>query len=185
AQLRYLLLYKPAGYITSVHDERGRRTVIDLFKASAENFKSQRLYPVGRLDYATSGALLLTNDGELTNALLHPKGEITKVYQCCFRGRLTADKLSQLEHGVKLDDGWTAPARVRRINDAVVELAIHEGRNRQVRRMMAAVGLEVIWLNRISFAGLTLQGLKPSQWRELTASEIERLLALKESVSNK
>ena len=97
AQLRYLLLYKPAGYITSVHDERGRRTVIDLFKASAENFKSQRLYPVGRLDYATSGALLLTNDGELTNALLHPKGEITKVYQCCFRGRLTADKLSQLE----------------------------------------------------------------------------------------
>ena len=185
AQLRYLLLYKPAGYITSVHDERDRRTVIDLFKASAENFKSQRLYPVGRLDYATSGALLLTNDGELTNALLHPKGEITKVYQCCFRGRLTADKLSQLEHGVKLDDGWTAPARVRRINDAVVELAIHEGRNRQVRRMMAAVGLEVIWLNRISFAGLTLQGLKPSQWRELTASEIERLLAIKESVSNK
>ncbi len=185
AQLRYLLLYKPAGYITSVHDERGRRTVIDLFKASAENFKSQRLYPVGRLDYATSGALLLTNDGELTNALLHPKGEITKVYQCCFRGRLTADKLSQLEHGVKLDDGWTAPARVRRINDAVVELAIHEGRNRQVRRMMAAVGLEVIWLNRISFAGLTLQGLKPGQWRELTASEIERLLAIKESVSNK
>lgn len=185
AQLRYLLLYKPAGYITSVHDERGRRTVMDLFHSTAEQFKSQRLYPVGRLDYATSGALLLTNDGELTNALLHPKREIIKVYQCSFRGRLTEDKLHQLEHGVQLEDGLTAPAKARRLNDAVVELAIHEGRNRQVRRMMAAVGLEVVWLNRISFAGLTLQGLKPGQWRELTNPEIERLLELKESMHNK
>lgn len=174
AEFRYFLLYKPAGYITSAHDERGRRTVLDLFHTK------ERLYPVGRLDYATSGALLLTNDGELTNALLHPKREIIKVYQCAFRGRLTADKLQQLEQGILLEDGCTAPAKARKINDAVVELAIHEGRNRQVRRMMAAIGLEVSWLNRVSFAGLTLQGLKPGQWRELTAQELERLLELKE-----
>jgi len=179
AKLRYLLLYKPAGYITSAHDERGRRTVLDLFQAPAERLKKERLYPVGRLDYATSGALLLTNDGALTNALLHPGREITKVYQCAVRGRLTADKLRQLEQGVLLEDGMTAPAKARRVNDAVVELAIHEGRNRQVRRMMAAVGLEVIWLKRIEFAGLTLEGLRPGQWRELTAHERDRLLKLK------
>lgn len=179
AQMRYILLYKPVGYITSAHDERGRRTVLDLFQATAEQLRSERLYPVGRLDYATSGALLLTNDGDLTHALLHPGREITKIYQCAFRGRLTTEKLRQLEQGVLLEDGWTAPARARRINDAVLELAIHEGRNRQVRRMMAAVGLEVNWLNRINFAGLTLQGLKPGQWRELTTHEIRRLMALK------
>ena len=115
----------------------------------------------------------------MTHALLHPGREITKIYQCAFRGRLTTEKLRQLEQGVLLEDGWTAPARARRINDAVLELAIHEGRNRQVRRMMAAVGLEVNWLNRVNFAGLTLQGLKPGQWRELTTHEIRRLMALK------
>ncbi len=181
AGLRYVLLYKPAGYITSVKDERGRRTVLDLLQQMPE----ERLYPVGRLDYATSGVLLLTNDGELTQALLHPKGEITKVYQCAVRGKVTVDKLRRLAQGVELDDGWTAPAKARRVNDTVVELAIHEGRNRQVRRMMAAVGLEVVWLKRISFAGLTLLGLKPGQWRELTTSELENLLQLKAQIQNK
>lgn len=184
ASLRYVLLYKPAGYITSVKDERGRRTVLDLLAASASQMQAERLYPVGRLDYATSGVLLLTNDGELTQALLHPKGEITKVYQCAVRGRLTADKLRQLEQGIKLEDGWTAPAKARLVNDAVVELAIHEGRNRQVRRMMAALGLDVVWLKRVSFAGLTLQGLKPGQWRELTKAELDKLLLLKADLQN-
>ena len=174
AGLRYFLLYKPAGYITSAHDERGRRTVLDLLPVDGE-----RLYPVGRLDYATSGVLLLTNDGELTQALLHPKGEITKVYQCAVKGALTIEKLRQLEQGVLLDDGWTAPAKACRLKENVLELAIHEGRNRPVRRMMAALGLEVIWLKRVSFAGLTLQGLRPGQWRELTAPELDRLLRLK------
>lgn len=180
ASLRYVLLYKPAGYITSVHDERGRRTVLDLFQAPAERLREQRLYPVGRLDYNTSGVLLLTNDGALTNALLHPGREITKVYQCAVRGRVTADKLRQLEQGVLLEDGWTAPAQARRVNDTVIELAIHEGRNRQVRRMMSALGLEVIWLKRTSFAGLTLQGLEPGQWRDLTLAELSKLLRLRD-----
>lgn len=185
AGLRYVLLYKPAGYITSVKDERGRRTVLDLLQEAAASKPEERLYPVGRLDYATSGVLLLTNDGELTQALLHPKGEITKVYQCAVRGKVTLDKLRRLEQGIELEDGWTAPAKARRVNDAVVELAIHEGRNRQVRRMMAAVGLDVVWLKRISFAGLTLHGLQPGQWRELTASELDNLLQLKAHIHNK
>lgn len=174
---RYVLLYKPSGYITSVGDPRGRRTVLDLLP----ELDGERLYPVGRLDYATSGALLLTNDGELTNALLHPKGEVSKVYECAVPGKVGDQVISRLEQGVHLRDGLTAPARVRRLkylaaaDRTVLELTIHEGRNRQVRRMLAAVGFEVIWLKRVSFAGIKLNGLGPGEWRELTAKELASL----------
>jgi pseudouridine synthase len=135
------------------------------------------------LDYATSGALLLTNDGDMANALLHPRREVTKVYECAVRGRVSDEKLARLANGVLLDDGMTAPAKARRKKQTreqtVVELAIHEGRNRQVRRMMAALGLEVVWLKRASFAGLNLQGMKPGDWRDLSETELGALLKLK------
>lgn len=173
---RYLLLYKPAGYITSVTDPRGRRTVMDLVQGKLP--QGERIYPVGRLDYGTSGLLLLTNDGELANGLLHPAGEVNKTYECAVQGTVTADKLRQLCSGVRLDDGLTAPAKAKsfkRGRDVVIEITIHEGRNRQVRRMMQAVGLEVIWLKRTRFAGLDLQGLRTGESRELTAQEVGRL----------
>lgn len=169
----YLLLYKPAGYITSANDERGRRTVLDLVDTR------ERVYPVGRLDYLTSGLLLLTNDGALTNGLLHPKGEVPKEYECAVFGRVTRSQLDKLERGVRLRDGKTAPARAfvsgKSGNKTVINITIHEGRNRQVRRMMEAVGLRVAWLKRKSFAGLTLRGLTPGKWRHLTAEEIKML----------
>lgn len=173
SRLRHILLYKPAGYITSASDPRGRRTVLDLLPSG------ERLYPVGRLDYATSGLLLVTNDGELTNALLHPRHEVDKIYHCAVRGRVAADKLQRLAEGILLSDGMTAPAKASLLRmdgaNSVIRLVIHEGRNRQVRRMMAACGLEVVWLQRAGFAGLTLQGLRPGQWRDLTADELRKL----------
>lgn len=172
-KLQYLLLYKPAGYITSVADEKGRRTVMDLVPQSA------RLYPVGRLDYATSGLLLLTNDGALTNALLHPRYEITKCYRAAVRQPVSSVQVDKLRQGVRLEDGMTAPAKCkiirREANQTVLELEIHEGRNRQVRRMLASLGLDVIWLTRRSFAGLTLEGLKPGEYRALTEVEVLQL----------
>ncbi|MGI5824943.1 MAG: pseudouridine synthase [Bacillota bacterium] len=169
----YIMLYKPSGYITSACDERKRRTVLDLVGVE------ERIYPVGRLDYNTSGLLILTNDGELTNGLLHPKGEVPKEYECAVKGRVTLSCLDKLEKGVRLSDGRTAPARafIKRQNGSqtVINITIHEGRNRQVRRMMEAVGLEVCWLKRRSFAGLTLDGLKLGEWRYLNDMEIKRL----------
>lgn len=184
AGLTYIMLYKPVGFITSVGDPRGRRTVIDLVKDKLP--PGERIYPVGRLDYATSGILLLTNDGDLANGLLHPKGEVTKVYECAVKGEVTTAQLQKLEKGIMLSDGMTAPAKACRKRkgtsrgsaNTVVELAIHEGRNRQVRRMMAALGLEVVWLKRISFAGLDLQGLRPGESRNLTVAELEKLWTL-------
>lgn len=176
AKLRHILLYKPAGYITSASDPRGRRTVLDLLP------KGERLYPVGRLDYATSGLLLVTNDGELTNALLHPRGEVDKVYHCAVRGAVAEEKLQRLRDGILLSDGMTAPAKAKLLRkdggNSVIRLVIHEGRNRQVRRMMAACSLEVVWLQRAEFAGLTLQGLRPGQWRDLTVAEVAKLRRL-------
>lgn len=169
----YIMLYKPSGYITSACDERKRRTVLDLVNVD------ERIYPVGRLDYNTSGLLILTNDGELTNGLLHPKGEVPKEYECAVTGRVTESTIDRLEKGVRLKDGKTAPAKAyikRKSGDkTIINITIHEGRNRQVRRMMEAVGLNVVWLTRKSFAGLTLDGLKLSQWRYLDEMEVRRL----------
>lgn len=173
-RLRYILLYKPVGYICSAADEKGRRTVLDLLDGVTE-----RVYPVGRLDYDTSGALLLTNDGELTNRLLHPSHEVEKTYLAQVEGEPEQAALGRLRKGVRLSDGMTAPAKVRRklSRDGCfwLELTIHEGRNRQVRRMLEAVGHPVLHLKRIKLDFLDLTGLSPGSWRELSADEVRRL----------
>ena len=171
AEKIYLLLNKPRGYVSTVKDERGRKTVLDLL---GENF-SERLWPVGRLDLNSEGLLLLTNDGDLTNALIHPRFEVSKTYRAKISGDVTEEKLDKLRAGIELDDGLTAPAEIFLLEKNLVEVTIHEGRNRQVRRMFAAVGLDVKRLRRIKFSFLTLDGLKVGAFRKLTAEEISRL----------
>ena len=168
-RLAYVLLHKPAGVITTSSDPRGRRTVIDLVDHPA------RVVPVGRLDADTTGALLLTNDGELSHRLAHPSHEVDKVYVADVEGIVTRAALAALEQGVELDDGRTSPASAKRLGPSRVELTIHEGRKHQVKRMLAAVGHPVHHLHRTVYAGLTLEGLEPGQWRELEPVEIERL----------
>jgi 23S rRNA pseudouridine2605 synthase len=168
-RLAYVLLHKPAGVITTSSDPLGRRTVIDLVDHTA------RVVPVGRLDADTTGALLLTNDGELSHRLAHPSHEIDKVYVADVDGIVTRAALAALEQGVELDDGRTAPAIAKRLGPSRVELTIHEGRKHQVKRMLAAVGHPVRRLHRSVYAGLTLEGLEPGQWRELEPAEIARL----------
>ena len=170
----YLLLNKPRGYISTAHDDRGRKTVPDLL---GENFCG-RVYPVGRLDMDSEGLILLTNDGELTNKLTHPRFEVAKTYRAKFSGTLTAEKLDRLRAGVQLDDGLTAPAEVQLLAENLVELTIHEGRNRQVRRMLAAVGCDVKRLRRVKFANLSLDNLPVGKFRALTADEIAALKQL-------
>lgn len=167
----YLLLNKPRGYVSTAHDERGRKTVLDLL---GENF-SERVYPVGRLDLNSEGLILLTNDGELTDALIHPRFEVEKTYRAKISGELTEEKLDRLRTGIELDDGLTAPARVYRLGEDLVEVTLHEGRNRQVRRMFAAIGCDVKRLRRIQFAGLTLEGVPLGKFRALTTEEVARL----------
>lgn len=172
----YLLLYKPTGVITSVTDPQGRRVVTDLLKGIKE-----RVYPVGRLDYDTSGLLLLTNDGELANKLAHPSYEIDKVYRAWVKGVPSQEKVNSLASGIRLDDGMTAPGEARLLkktsshDKSLIELTIHEGRNRQVRRMCDAIGHPVQSLERIRLGFLTLEGLQPGQYRPLTSTEVEKL----------
>ena len=172
----YLLLYKPTGVITSVTDPQGRRVVIDLLKGIKE-----RVYPVGRLDYDTSGLLLLTNDGELANRLAHPSYEIDKVYRAWVKGIPSPEKVRKLATGIRLEDGMTSPGQSKLLKTesssqrALVELTIHEGRNRQVRRMCEAIGHPVLTLERIRLGFLTLDGLKPGEFRKLTQEEVESL----------
>ncbi|UED72759.1 pseudouridine synthase [Brevibacillus sp. DP1.3A] len=172
----YLLLYKPTGVITSVTDPRGRRVVIDLLKGIKE-----RVYPVGRLDYDTSGLLLLTNDGELANKLAHPSYEIDKVYRAWVKGIPSQEKVHKLATGIRLEDGMTSPGQSKLLKTesssqkALVELTIHEGRNRQVRRMCEAIGHPVLTLERIRLGFLTLDGLKPGEFRKLNHEEVESL----------
>lgn len=168
----YLMLNKPQGYVSTAHDDRGRKTVLDLL---GENFKNQRVYPVGRLDLNSEGLILLTNDGELTNALIHPRFEVEKTYVAKISGELTEKKLDLLRNGIELDDGLTAPAKIYRLGENLIEITIHEGRNRQIRRMFAAVGCEVKKLRRIRFDGLTLENLPVGQFRALNSSEIAHL----------
>jgi 23S rRNA pseudouridine2605 synthase len=174
--LVYLLLNKPTGVITSLRDPEGRRVVTDLLKGVRE-----RVYPVGRLDYDTSGLLLLTNDGELANRIAHPSFEIEKVYRAWVKGIPSAENVRRLATGIELEDGRTAPgeARVletdRKGNRALLELVIHEGRNRQVRRMCEAIGHPVLSLERTRLGFLTLEGLKRGEYRPLTKEEVDRL----------
>ena len=167
--LTYVLLHKPAGTVTTASDPQGRPTVVELVDHAA------RVVPVGRLDADTTGALLLTNDGELAHRLAHPRYEVEKVYVAEVEGEPSDEALRRLEDGVELDDGPTAPARVRRLGPHTVELSVHEGRKHQVKRMLAAVSHPVTRLHRSRYAGLTLEGLEPGQWRELEPFEVERL----------
>jgi 23S rRNA pseudouridine2605 synthase len=167
--LAHVLLHKPAGVVTTASDPQRRPTVVGLVEHAA------KVVPVGRLDVDTTGALLLTNDGPLAHRLAHPRYGVDKVYEVETWKQPTDDVLRQLAEGIELDDGPTAPARVRRLSGARFELVLHEGRNRQVRRMVEAVGHRVRHLHRSVYAGLSLDGLAPGEWRELTASEVERL----------
>ena len=173
----YLLMHKPVGVVTTLRDPGGRPVVTDLLRDVPA-----RVYPVGRLDLTTSGLLLLTNDGELANRLAHPSHEVDKTYLVRVRGVLTPEAIRSLEQGVRLDDGITAPAKVSTVRSsgthAWFELTIHEGRNRQVRRMCEALGLPVSRLMRIRYAFLSLDELPPGHYRHLTAAEVDRLKRL-------
>jgi 23S rRNA pseudouridine2605 synthase len=168
-RLAYVLLHKPSGVVTTASDPQGRPTVVDLVDLDA------RVVPVGRLDAETTGALLLTNDGELAHRLAHPKYEVEKVYEAEVEGEPSDETLRRLATGVELEDGMTAPAQVRRLAPSVVELSMHEGRNRQVRRMLEAVGHPVRRLHRSRYAGLTVEDVAPGAWRELDPDEVTAL----------
>ena len=172
----YIKLYKPEGYVTTVKDQFNRKTVLDLI-----NIK-ERIYPIGRLDYNTSGLLLLTDDGDLANRLMHPKYHIYKTYEADIRGSISRDSINKLKSGVIIDGYKTAPAKVKLLNQketrqniSSVQISIYEGKNRQVRKMFEAVGHNVIKLKRISFGEINLVDLKSGQWKYLTEDEIKFL----------
>jgi 23S rRNA pseudouridine2605 synthase len=168
-ELAYVLLHKPAGVVTTASDPRGRPAVVDLVDHPS------RVVPVGRLDADTTGALLLSNDGELAHRLAHPRYEVDKVYEVEVEGEPSEEALHRLAEGVELEDGRTAPAQVRRLDRSRLELTIHEGRKHQVKRMCEAVGYPVRRLHRSRYAGLGLSGLETGQWRELTNEEVDIL----------
>ena len=168
-RLAYVLLHKPAGTVTTARDPQGRPTVVELVDLP------ERVVPVGRLDADTTGALLLTNDGPLAHRLAHPRYGVEKVYEAEVDGDPGPDALRRLDAGVDLDDGRTAPAKARLLAPSTIELTLHEGRKHQVKRMCAAVGHPVRRLHRSRYAGLTLDGLQPAEWRELAREEIDRL----------
>src|SRR5213592_1705831 len=168
-RLRYVVLHKPAGVVTTARDPQGRPTVVELVP------DEPRVVPVGRLDADTTGALLLTNDGQLAHRLAHPRYGVQKTYVADVECDPDEDALQQLRDGVELDDGPTAPARARRLGAGRVELVLHEGRKHQVKRMLAAIGHPVTRLHRSAYAGLTLEGLEPGAWRGLEPFEVELL----------
>lgn len=165
----YVLLNKPVGVISTAHDEHGRRTVVDLVETP------ERVYPVGRLDYDSEGLLLLTNDGELTFRLLHPRHEIPREYHVWVSPPPTEEQLAKLRRGVEIEGKRTQPAQVRRMAGGFLSITIHEGRKRQIRLMGEAVGLQINRLRRVRMGPLTLGSLQPGAWRELRPDEIEAL----------
>lgn len=174
----YLMLYKPRGYVTTMKDEHGRKTVADLVRGCGA-----RVVPVGRLDYNSEGLLLLTNDGDLMNNLLHPSREVSKEYLVKVSNRVTDEEIRRLRAGVRLDDDrMTSPADVHLVRyetfASVLLVTIHEGRNRQVRRMFSAIGHEVVALKRVGFATIKLHDLPRGQWRRLTDVEVRKLKEL-------
>jgi pseudouridine synthase len=170
--LAYVLLHKPLGVVTTARDPQGRPTVVDLVGHEA------RVVPVGRLDADTSGVLLLTNDGDLAHRLAHPRYGVEKTYVADVEGDLQSAEVGLLADGIELEDGCTAPARARQLGRSRVELVLHEGRNRQVRRMCEAIGHPVVRLRRTAYAGLDARGVEPGAWRELTRDEVEALRRL-------
>lgn len=172
----YIMLNKPCGVITSVKDEKGRKTVIDIIGVK------ERIYPVGRLDYDTSGLLILTNDGNAAFKMTHPSKEIDKVYIAKIKGVPTKDEIERFKSGIKIDDYITSPAELEILNvnekESEVKITIHEGKNRQVRKMCEAIGHPVITLKRIRIGKISLGNLKQGQWRYLTQKEIEYIKSL-------
>nr|WP_246596316.1 pseudouridine synthase [Bacillus alkalicola] len=174
----YFMLYKPTGVISSVSDEHNRKVVTDFIPTD------QRIYPIGRLDYDTSGLLLLTNDGDFANLLTHPKHKIYKTYIAKVEGMPLREDIKKLEKGIILEDGKTAPARVKVIRSdkrketSIVEISIHEGRNRQVRRMFEAIGHPVMKLKREQYGFLQLKGLNAGEFRELKPHEVKKMREL-------
>ena len=169
----YILLNKPIGYVTTVHEQFGRDKVLDLIKIN------KRIVPVGRLDMYTSGALILTNDGELVNKLTHPKNEIDKTYNVTLKGKITEQEIDSLKSGVIIDDNYlTKPAKVKilKIDEEKditrVQIVIHEGKNRQVRKMCEAINKKVLALHRSKIGNLDVKDLKPGEWRYLKLNEI-------------
>lgn len=175
---RYIMLNKPRGVLTTMKDDRGRKCVADLVADIPE-----RVYPIGRLDRDSEGLLLLTNDGEFANHVMHPKKAVNKVYRVSVRPDITDGQVNQLSSGVVIDGRKTAPAQVRVVSRdkeqgrASLEIVIHEGRNRQIRKMCAAVGLDVARLKRIAIGGVKLGGLKLGMYRDLNDIELRKLSA--------
>lgn len=178
----YYLLNKPRGVISSAHDDKGRKTVVDLLR---EDEVEERVYPVGRLDYDTTGILLLTNDGALANKLMHPRFEVEKTYVAKVKGIIQNDDLKRLRLGVMVDGRKTKPAKTRlkevdrHKQTSLVQLTIHEGRYHQVKRMFEAVGHKVEKLHRETYGFLDLQGLQSGEFRELRPEEVRRLKELR------
>lgn len=174
----YYLLNKPRGVVTTAHDEKNRKTVVDFIDTDA------RIYPVGRLDYDTTGIIILTNDGDLTALLTHPRNNVEKVYIAKINGFLTSENANKLATGVIIDGKKTSKAKVKmkkydkKTNTSLVELTIHEGKNHQVKKMFETVGYKVLKLRREKIAFLTLTGLKSGEARELTIHEVKKLYAL-------
>ncbi|WP_226657337.1 pseudouridine synthase [Pseudalkalibacillus hwajinpoensis] len=172
----YFLFYKPTGVISTVEDDKGRKAVTDYFHEIEE-----RVFPVGRLDYDTSGALLLTNDGDFANKLMHPSYHVDKVYVAKVKGLMNKETIQKLERGVQLEDGKTSKARARILSvdkqkeKSIVELTIHEGKNRQVRRMFETLGYPVQKLKRERYGFLELTGMNPGDYRELKPYEVKQL----------
>ncbi len=173
----YIALHKPVGIISSRKDEKNRETVIDLVP------NKEYMYPVGRLDYNSSGLILLTNDGEVSNALQHPSFEIEKTYIASIAGLISLSDLEKFKKGIVLEDGLTAPAKARVISkkneETKLEVTIHEGKNRQIRRMFEALGYEVIRLKRVQIGEIVLGELKLGQFRNLTEKEVQWLIKVK------
>ncbi len=176
----YIVLNKPEGYITTVKDQFDRPSVLDLVSDIKE-----RIYPIGRLDYETSGLLILTNDGDLTYKLTHPKHEVAKTYMAIVKGIPTADEMKNFEDGLNIEDYKTAPAKIKIVkkdeekNYAICEIKIHEGRNRQVRKMCRAIDHPVLRLRRVAMGDITLRGTEVGKYRNLTKEEVDYLKGLK------
>lgn len=172
----YVLLHKPIGTVTTAKDEKNRKTVLDLIDVS------QRVYPVGRLDYMTSGLLILTNDGDFTYAMTHPKHEMPKTYHALVKGRVKDFQLEPMRSGMQVNDEKYAPAKaaIKKVEGdyTLLEITISEGRNRQVRKMCEGIGHSVEKLSRVSMGPLTLGNMKPGEWRLLSASEVKTLKEL-------
>ena len=172
----YILLNKPIGYVTTAKDQFNRETVLDLVKIN------KRIVPVGRLDMYTSGALILTNDGEFINRLTHPKNEVNKTYNVTVKGNITKEDVENLQKGIEIDDGYiTKPAKVKILkideekNISRIQITIHEGKNRQVRKMCEAINKKVLALHRSKIGNIEVNNLKVGNWRYLTNKEIENL----------